>query len=174
MYPHLTKLSTLMIKTTSRNGFGKSACLIIQILNLVADLKAVVNTQRNRWISHQSNAEIQNKAWINKNYFLKLYHPSRNSYSKSFHLPYLSLSWDFADEKTVNKNNFLKLDHPSRNSYSQSFFSKLLLYWDFADEKTANKKYFLKLDHPSRNSYSQSFLQLTFALQRFCWWKDCE
>jgi hypothetical protein len=133
MYPHLTKLSTLMIKTTSRNGIGKSACLIIQILNLVADLKAVVNTQRNRWISHQSNAEIQNKAWINKNYFLKLYHPSRNSYSKSFHLPYLLLSWDFADEKTVNKNNSSKTG-PSQQKFLfpvflQQTFTLLRFCW---------------------------------------------
>jgi hypothetical protein len=60
IYPHLTKLSTLMIKTISRNGIGKSDYLRIQILNLVVYLKTVVNTQRNRWISHQSNAEIQN------------------------------------------------------------------------------------------------------------------
>jgi hypothetical protein len=84
IYPHLTKLSTLMIKTISRNGIGKSDYLRIQILNLVVYLKTVVNTQRNRWISHQSNAEIQNKAWVNKNYFLKLGHPSRNSFSQSF------------------------------------------------------------------------------------------
>ena len=130
MYPHLTKLSTLMIKTISRNGIGKSAYLTIQTQNLLVALKEVVNTPRNRWIRHQSNAEIQNKAWINKNYFLKLDHPSRNSYSQSF-FSKLLLNWDIVDEKTTNKKNFLKLDHSSRNSYSQSFHQQTFTFLRF-------------------------------------------
>jgi hypothetical protein len=48
MYPHLTKLSTLMIKAISRNGIGKSAYLTIQTQNLLVALKEVVNIPRNR------------------------------------------------------------------------------------------------------------------------------
>ncbi len=63
----------------------------------------------------------------NKNNFLKLDHPSRNSYSQSS-FSKLLLYWDIVHEKTTNKKFFLKTG-PSQQKFLFAVFSWANFYF---------------------------------------------